>query len=172
MITIRPETEKDRASIHEVNALAFAGKAYSDGDEPELVDRLRAAGVLSLSLVAEEGDRVVGPIAFSPAFLPSGSGTWYALGPVSVRPERQGQGIGTSLIEEGLSDRAGRGSLGCILTGDPNYYRRFGFTLSRSNCPRNEPESNFMVKLFTDARPEGEFAFHRIFYQDAHDDPI
>jgi putative acetyltransferase len=167
MIKIRPEKECDWKSIHEVTELAFAGKPYSDGDEPDLVDRLREIGALTLSLVALDSGSVVGHIAFSPASITSDSGPWYALGPVSVTPERQGEGIGSLLIEEGLSEIANRGALGCILTGNPNYYRRFGFELSPSNCPSNEPEGNFMVKPLSAEQPAGEFAFHKTFYGDA-----
>lgn len=165
MIEIRPEKECDWDSIGEVTALAFAGKSYSDGDESDLVDRLRATGALALSLVALDSGSVVGHIAFSPASIASNIGPWYAIGPVSVAPERQGEGVGSLLIEAGLSQIANQGALGCILTGDPNYYRRFGFEFSPSNCPSNEPPEHFMVKLLSAERPEGEFAFHRAFYE-------
>lgn len=164
MIQVRAERACDWKSIHAVTELAFAGKAFSDGDEPDLVDRLRELGVLTLSLVALDGGSVVGHIAFSPATLTTGAGAWYALGPVSVTPERQGEGIGSLLIEEGLSQLTKQGALGCILTGNPIYYRRFGFEFARSNCPSNEPEEHFMLKLLSTEQPVGRFAFHKAFY--------
>jgi predicted N-acetyltransferase YhbS len=49
------------------------------------------------------------------------------LGPVSVLPEFQGQGIGSRLIEEvkNLAPSLGFGAI--LLYGDPNYYSRLGF---------------------------------------------
>lgn len=49
---------------------------------------------LTLSLLAELDGRVVGHIAFSPLTMPGGTSGWYGLGPVSVLPEFQRQGIG------------------------------------------------------------------------------
>lgn len=167
MIEVRPEQESDWRSIHEVTRRAFEGKPYSDGDEPDLIDRLREIGALTLSLVALANGSVVGQITFSPANISSGSRSWYALGPVSVVPERQGEGIGSLLIEAGLSEITNRGALGCILTGNPNYYRRFGFELSPSNCPSNEPEENFMVRVLSTEKPVGRFSFHKAFYGNA-----
>jgi len=60
-----------------------------------------------------------------------------------------------------------RNALGCILTGNPDYYRRFGFEFSNANCPDNEPEEHFMVKLLSTEKPTGRFAFHETFYGDA-----
>ena len=52
---VRPESPEDRDAIREVNRLAFGGEA-----ESRLVDDLRAGGHARVSLVAEEGGRVVG----------------------------------------------------------------------------------------------------------------
>jgi putative acetyltransferase len=166
-IEVRAEQESDWKSIYDVTQRAFEGKPYADGDEPELIDGLRETGVLALSLVALDQGRLVGQITFSPADIASGSGPWYALGPVSVTPERQGEGIGTLLIETGLSEISKRGALGCILTGNPIYYRRFGFEFSPANCPHNEAQEHFMVKLLSTQRPVGRFAFHETFYGEA-----
>jgi putative acetyltransferase len=57
---IREETPRDREAIRDVNRLAFGGQ-----DEARLVDRLRADGLVVVSLVAEEGGEVVGHILFS-----------------------------------------------------------------------------------------------------------
>jgi len=164
MIHIRPERPSDREAIYEVTRRAFTGVPFAAGDEPELIDNLRGAGLLFLSLVAEDGDTIVGQITFSPAAISNGTGPWYALGPVSVEPGRQGEGIGTRLVREGLNAISARNALGCVLTGNPLYYRRFGFELRPKNCPLNEQEGHFMVKLLADIEPEGSFAFHDLFY--------
>lgn len=172
-ILIRPETAADHTAIYDVTAAAFDGMPYADGDEPDVISRLRAAGALTLSLVALIDDAIVGQITFSPATAEDGSGRWFALGPVSVVPEQQGHGIGTQLIEQGLDTikaisgaeaGAGTGVRGCILTGNPDYYRRFDFRPAPDNAPANEPAEYFMLHLFAGDPPVGSFAFHPAFY--------
>jgi putative acetyltransferase len=164
MIEIRPEIEADWDSIYTITESAFFGKPYADGDEQDLIEKLRKIGVLSLSLVAADEGEIIGQITFSPATLSGISSPWFALGPVSVVPNRQGQGVGSTLIEEGLSKIRSLGALGCILTGNPVYYRRFGFELAALNCPDNEPKEYFMLKMLREKHPEGKFAFHEAFY--------
>ena len=164
--TIRAETPNDIDSIYDVTELAFRGRPYADGDEQDVVNRLRDANSLVLSLVAEVGARVVGQITFSEANNSDQSGPWFALGPVSVIPELQTQGIGSALINQGLAEIEGRGALGCILTGNPDYCRRFGFELCPSNVPTNEPPEFFMRKIFGPSSPIGSFQFHSAFYEE------
>ncbi len=151
--TIRPETTRDEAAIRELTLVAFKHMPFSQGDEHELVDALRAASRLTLSLVAEVDGQVVGHIAFSRATAADGSSGWFALGPVSVSPTLQKQGIGTALIESGLSRLTAVGASGCILTGNPEYYRRFGFRLAPDMAPPGEPVEYFQVKLLGGTHP-------------------
>ena len=125
--TIRPERAGDQSAIHNVVAAAFAGLPHSDGSEPGVVDRLRADGDLTISLVAEDGGEVIGHVAFSPVAISDGSEGWFGLGPVAVAPERQREGIGAALIDRGLALLHERGAVGCVVLGDPAYYARFGF---------------------------------------------
>ena len=85
-ITIRPERAGDEAVIHELTEAAFRDMPFSEGDEQDLVDALRSDGDLALSLVADDGTRIVGHIAFSPVAISDGTLDWYDLGPVSVWP--------------------------------------------------------------------------------------
>ncbi|MEO0714785.1 MAG: N-acetyltransferase [Pseudomonadota bacterium] len=124
---IRLETHADHAAIYAITQAAFAPMPFSDGNEADCVDRLRADGDLTLSLVAEEGADIVGHVAFSPVFLNDRPGGWYGLGPISVAPHRQKQGIGGALIADGLGRLSEIGAKGCVLIGDPAYYGRFGF---------------------------------------------
>ena len=161
---IQKETPADFSAIRIVTESAFKGMAYAGGDEQDVIDRLRKKGALTLSLVAISNSKVVGHIAFSPATLEGSSDSWFALGPVSVLPEFQGNGIGSELINVGLLRIKEIGATGCILTGNPNYYRRFGFELSPLNSPIGEPTEFFMVKLFKEYKISGKFAFHNAFY--------
>ena len=124
---IRAERPGDEAAIRELTAAAFAGLAHSDGSEPGIVDGLRASGDLALSLVAEDRGAIVGHAAFSPVTIDGEHRGWFGLGPVSVSPARQAQGIGGRLVDEGLSRLREAGAAGCVVLGDPRYYGRFGF---------------------------------------------
>jgi len=166
-LTIRPEKPEDREAIWQLTKDAFTGRPYAGGDEQDVIDRLRAAGALAVSLVAMDGDTLVGQASFSPAEISSDEGTWFALGPISVAPDRQGRGIGGKLIEAGVEAIRKMGASGCILTGDPNYYSRHGFVLAPDHCPANEPAEFFMLRPITEQAARGHFAFHPAFYEDA-----
>lgn len=163
-LTLRAEQPQDLPGIHQLTRLAFSGRPYAGGDEQDVIDRLRRAGALTLSLVAEVDGQLVGQVTFSPAQLSDGSGPWFALGPVSVLPEFQGKGIGAALIRKGLTQIQAGGALGCILTGNPDYYRRFGFELAPRNTPAEEAPEYFMLKLLGAPAADGVFAFHPGFY--------
>ena len=172
---IREEQFGDEAAIFKITEDAFRGKPYAGGDEQIVVDRLRDQNALVLSLVAVDDEKqvdappaekaVVGLIAFSIAINPDGSAPWYAFGPVSVTPERQAEGIGAQLINQGLTTIQSWGALGCILTGDPKYYARFGFAVSPDFSPANEPAEYFQLKLLSTTTPTGTFSFHPAFYE-------
>lgn len=132
---IRPENPADRAAIHFVTREAFRDRPYSSQTEHLIVDRLRDVGALSLSLVAEVQGEVVGHIAFSPVEFSDGSRGWFGLGPVSVLPSFQGQGIGGALIRRGLEILRGQAAAGCVVVGTPELYRKFGF--------QNDPQITF-----------------------------
>ncbi len=99
----------------------------SNHTEQFIIDALRSARALAVSLVAELNGKIVGHIAFSPVFMSDGTIDWYGLGPVSVLPEYQGKGIGKALILEGLKGLKRLNAKGCCLVGHPEYYRKFGF---------------------------------------------
>jgi putative acetyltransferase len=88
-IHIRNETVADINAITEVTISAFKKLEISDHTKQFIIEALRAAKALSLSLVAEIRSRVVGHIAFSPVTISDGTIHWYGLGPVSVLPEYQ-----------------------------------------------------------------------------------
>jgi len=103
-IEIRREESGDEAAIYCVTETAFQGRPYADGDEQDLVNRLRKLGQISLSLVAEDCDDLIGQVTFSPVTLSDGSRPWFGLGPISVSPDRQGEGVGGQLIRAGLDE--------------------------------------------------------------------
>ena len=118
---IRKETVADVEAITEVTIAAFKNHPISNHTEQLIIKALRDANALTISLVAEIDGRIVGHIAFSPVIISDGTKDWYGLGPVSVLPDYQKQGIGKSLVNEGLSLLKDMGGKGCALVGDPNY---------------------------------------------------
>jgi putative acetyltransferase len=160
---IRKETTEDIEAITEVTAAAFKTLPISNQTEHFIIHALRAADVLTISLVAEIDGRVVGHIAFSPVTISDGAQGWYGLGPVSVLPELHKQGIGIALINEGLAQLKDMGAQGCALVGDPKYYQRFGFRNDPELVYEGIPAEFFMVLPFNDKVPQGVIEFHEGF---------
>lgn len=161
--TIRPETSADHTAISSITEAAFRTLEISSNTEHFIVDALRAAGVLTISLVAEQDGRVVGHIAFSPITTSDGTAGWYGLGPVSVLPELQRQGIGKALINEGLARLRKLGAKGCCLVGHPEYYRQFGFVNTPDLSHEGVPPEVFFALAFEGAVPRGTVKFHDAF---------
>jgi predicted N-acetyltransferase YhbS len=157
--TIRPERPGDEAAIHDVTEIAFANHAHSDGTEPAIIEILRATGELTLSLVAEAEGMVVGHVAFSPALLSNGAQGWQTLGPISVHPDWQHQGIGRALIEAGSAHWRGAGGQGIVLVGSPDLYGRFGFVRGTPLHLEGPLAEYFQVLAFADAIPAASVDF-------------
>ncbi|MFO0926969.1 MAG: N-acetyltransferase [Gemmataceae bacterium] len=157
---IRDETPADIAAITDVTVAAFAPLGISSHTEQFIVEALRAAGALTVSLVAEVDGRVVGHVAFSPVTVSDGTPNWYGLGPVSVLPEFQRTGIGKALIREGLARLKALGAAGCCLVGHPEYYRRCGFENVPGLGYEGVPAEVFFALSFDGPYPQGRVTFH------------
>jgi putative acetyltransferase len=162
-MNLRDERPSDAEAIERVTVAAFTGHPYSRQTEHFIIAALRAAGALAVSLVAQEGGEVVGHIAFSPVSVSDGSRGWYGAGPVSVLPERQRRGVGQALVREGLARVRALGGRGCVLVGDPDYYRRFGFRSPAGLSHDGVPRANFMALPFGPDTPRGKVQFHPAF---------
>ena len=158
-VLLRPELPQDHGAIHELTEAAFRDMPYSDGDEADLVGTLREAGDLSISLVAEDAGQIVGHIAFSPVTISDGTQGWYGLGPVSVTPPLQKQGIGFRLIQRGIADMRERGAKGIVLLGDPQYYARFGFRHEPQLTYPGAPAQYFQAVVLDGDLPSGEVSY-------------
>ena len=159
---IRSEAFEDINTIYQLTSAAFAGKAYSDGTEPDIVNGLRNSAALKLSLVAEADGIIVGHVALSPVTI-EGPSNWYGLGPISVAPAHQKQGIGTALMTAVLKELKDSGAHGCALVGDPNYYSRFGFVSSGAPTYSDTPVAYVQHLLLAGDAPQGEVVFHPAF---------
>lgn len=162
-LQIRNETDADASAIAEVTVAAFKTLEISNHTEQFVIAALRAAKALTLSLVAEKDGRVVGHIAFSPVTLSDGRRHWYGLGPVSVLPAYQRQGIGKALIQEGLSRLKAMNAQGCCLVGHPDYYRKFGFRNIPGLVVAGVPDAFFFALSFDGQIPQGTVTFHEAF---------
>lgn len=160
---VRSERPADHAAIRRVHVAAFAHHPFSQQTEHLIVEALRDAHALDLSLVAEIDGAVVGHIAFSGARIGQTASGWSLLGPVGVLPEHQRRGIGRALVEAGLTALRARRARGCVLVGDPAYYHRFGFSsISRVTCA-GVPDANVLCLPLSGETPIGELAYHPAF---------
>jgi putative acetyltransferase len=162
-IVLRDETTADAAVITEVTVAAFETLEISNHTEQFIIEALLSARALTLSLVAEADDRVVGHIAFSPVTISDGTKDWYGLGPVSVLPIYQRKGIGKALIQEGLSRLKNLNAKGCCLVGHPQYYRKFGFENVAGVIHEGVPQEVFFALSFDGSFPHGNVMFHEGF---------
>jgi putative acetyltransferase len=165
-IIIGNETDADIDAITEVTITAFETLEISNHTEQFIIEALRAAKALTVSLVAELDGRVIGHIAFSPVTISDGTQNWYGLGPVSVSPEHQRKGIGTALIQEGLSRLKDLNAQGCCVVGHPEYYRKFGFRNVSGLAIEGVPPEVFFAISFAGHTPEGAVTFHDGFKAD------
>lgn len=96
-----------------------------------LLDALKACWAWdgSLSFVAEQDGELVGQVLYTRALLdaPRRLVDVLVLGPLGVRPDLQGGGIGRALVTETLKIVARRSEPLVFLEGHPSYYPHFGF---------------------------------------------
>jgi putative acetyltransferase len=167
-ITIRSETDSDVNAIGNVTATAFKTLEISSHTEQFIIKALRAAKALAVSLVAVMNGEVIGHIAFSQVTVSDSTPGWYGLGPVSVLPAYQRQGIGKALIQEGLSRLKAMNAQGCCLVGHPDYYRQFGFQNPSGLMVEGVPREVFFALSFDGHYPQGTVTFHEGFKADGH----
>jgi putative acetyltransferase len=166
MIDIEAERPEHIPAIYQLLVAAFP-----TSDEADLVNELRNAGALTVSLAAIDDGAVVGYIAFSPATIDPCRHAISLLGlaPLAVAPSAQGRGVGSKLAAEGLRACSQAGCDGVVVLGAPDFYRRFGFlpaSKSGLRCLFGAPAEAFMLsELNHDAVrfSEGIVRFHPAF---------
>lgn len=165
---IRFESVADHEAFRAIHIAAFANHPFSNQTEHSIVEGLREADALTVSLVAELNGQVVGHIAFSPALVDGEPCAVYALGPVGVLPPFQRRGIGTRLVESGLVALGGLDASACVLVGDPAYYGRFGFRSESALSMEGVPPEVFLCLPVAGPMPRGRVTHHKAFSVGAH----
>lgn len=166
-LVIRAERSGDESAITQVTEAAFRHAAHSSHTEHFIVQALRAAGQLTVSLVAEHNGEIVGHVAISPVSISDGTDRWFGLGPVSVLPDYQGQGTGSRLMQKALAALKAGGADGCVLLGDPGFYSRFGFKAETALVLPEVPPGYFLALHFSDSKPAGNVTYHSAFLSQA-----
>jgi putative acetyltransferase len=161
---VRPEKTCDIAEISVLVADAFSDHPYSNQTEHRLVDALRAAGGLTVSLVAlDDAGKVAGHIAFSPVSVGGADAGWLIVAPLAVRRDLWRRGIGSELLKAGLGAARVAGAPGVVLVGDPAFYARFGFASGNGPTMTGVPAANLMALSFGAPVPAGEVVCHPAF---------
>jgi len=168
-MNIRLETKQDINQIEAITYRAFENHPHhAPGAKPtehEIVNKLREEQALTLSLVCEDETGIIGHIAFSPVLINGEPLSWYWLGPVSVVPERQSEGIGGKLIREGIALLKERSAEGIVLLGEPQYYGRFAFEPRAELVCEGVPEEFFLALPLQATTPKGVVTYHSAFFE-------
>jgi putative acetyltransferase len=162
-VDIAHETAADAAAIHAVTISAFLHARHTSHTEQFIVDALRKAAQLTVSLVAKTDGAIVGHVAISPVSLSDGATGWYGLGPLSVAPEYQRRGVGSRLTRDALRVLRERGASGCVVLGEPQYYNRFGFQADSNLRLPGVPPEYFQTLSFGSSHPRGMVSYHAAF---------
>jgi len=159
---IRPEKPGDEAAIGAVVAAAFGRQ-----QEAELVRKLRDNGDLVLSLVGEDDGKIIGYVAFSRVWIEydSARAPGISLAPVAVSPERQRSGTARALIGAGHLRLKTLGEKIVFVLGDPDYYKRFGFSPEVANAFDCVYQGEYLqaLRLSPDAPMAGEVIYSPAF---------
>ncbi|MBV8034523.1 GNAT family N-acetyltransferase [Roseateles sp.] len=164
---VRDEAPADRPAVAALITAAFRDHPFSRHDEARILQRLDEHGALTLSLVACDpaSGEPIAHLAFSPVRIAGQDLGWLGLGPLAVRPDRQRQGVGRTLVEAGLARLRVVGAAGCVLLGDPAYYARFGFRAGSGLVLPGVPASHFQALRLDEARalPAGTVSYDEAF---------
>jgi putative acetyltransferase len=160
---VRREQISDCDSIRDIIRAAFADNPHSQHNEQSIVAKLRAANALTVSLVAVDGAEIVGHVACSPVWINNKKSNWFGLGPVAVRPDRQGHGIGAMLVRASIERLKSFNAEGIVLLGEPAYYGRFGFTAQSELKLPGAPASYFLCLSLGGDIASGVVSYHAAF---------
>ncbi|BBE72377.1 GNAT family N-acetyltransferase [Oharaeibacter diazotrophicus] len=160
---IRDERPEDAAAMSRLIADAFSDMPYACGYEAEIVERLRAAGALDVSLVASDEAGLAGQVAVSAVAIDGADRGWSGLGPLAVRRDLRRRGVGSALVRAALDRLLAAGAAGCVLVGDPAYYGRFGFSAGSGLVVAGVPDGHVLALPLSGPPFAGRVTFHPAF---------
>jgi putative acetyltransferase len=170
-VIVRRERPADHDAVRALHTLAFARDPVTGAIRPadvvpeaQLVDELREdAGFLPhLSLVAEDGGRLLGHVIATRGWLEPYGTPVLGLGPLGVHPPVQGHGIGTVLVHALIAVAEACGERMVALLGAPDYYCRFGFVPSMDLAvepPEPAWGDYFQARLLSGGPVRGAFRY-------------
>ena len=165
---IRDERPGEAPAISAIQYAAFKGHPLqapgAEPFEPLIVERLRAARALALSLVAEVDGAPVGHTALSRCDVGLDLEGWFLLGPLGVLPRCQGQGLGSALVRESLNRVRALGARGVVLVGDLGFYSRFGFENVPGLSHPGILDQYVLAAVFHGSVPQGDIMAHAAFH--------
>ena len=144
---------------------AFLNAPHTGHNEQLIVDALRQAGALTVSLVAVAQGSVIGHVAVSPVSISDGAAAWYGLGPISVIPEHQSKGVGSRLMRAAIRALNDREAAGCVVLGEPAYYGRFGFRADPALVLAGVPSEYFQALKLRPSGARGMVVYHPAFVE-------
>lgn len=162
---VRRERPADQHAVRAVHTAAFR-QPGTTGEvlEAGLTDELREdAGFLPhLSLVAVDGETVLGHVIATRGWLEPLAVPVLGLGPLGVLPEAQRRGVGTVLVHALVAVAEAAGERMVALLGSPSYYRRFGFVDAASVGVRSPDPAwgeHFQARWLSEPRVGGAFRY-------------
>jgi predicted N-acetyltransferase YhbS len=156
---LRLEEEKDYRLVEELTREAFWDVHFPGCDEHLLIHNLRNVKefISSLDFVAVYNEKIVGNIVYAEEKIKNDDKehTVLTFGPLSVLPEYQNMGIGSKLINHTIKISKEMGYKAIIIYGDPEYYKRFGFKVSKeykiTNKDKKYPAALLVLELYPNA---------------------
>jgi len=145
-IKIREEIFQDIEAIR-----AIINQAFSQPQEANIVDKLRANCDGLLSLVALQDEKIIGHILFSPVTIEGSLGILKGMGlaPMALLAQFQRQGVGSELVQAGIESLRKSKCPFIIVLGHPEYYPRFGFERASRYRIKSQwegvPDQAFMI---------------------------
>ena len=162
-VIIRREVAEDVDSVGAVTSAAFAvADSDQEPSETRLLRSLRRdiGWIPTLSMVVVRDEQIVGHVVCTRGWV--GESAALGLGPISVLPFHQRQGIGQAMMHAVIGGAEAAGEPLIALVGDPHFYNRFGFIpASRLGIDAPNPEwgAQFQVRTLTDCPPSVTGAF-------------
>jgi putative acetyltransferase len=164
----RPETAADAAAIEAATISAFLNAPHTSHTEHLIVTALGSAGLVTIPLVADAEDTLIGHVAVSPVSISDGAKGWFGVGPVSGVPDHQLCGVGSRLMRDALGILRQQGAAGSVLLGEPKYYSRFGFQVDPNLTLPDVPPDYFLAISLDSSRPRGTGTYHESFTAPKH----